>query len=167
MPFQNLTLENAIAQFDCVTSQLVLHPFNGEGDDVEKRREHVYKTATNVYLASSRLEEVLERDYKNISKVMENSDAKLAETYLANLNAAKAALTKIISWYSKLELKECVSLKKINPETDKEKYEKELEKLKKIQKERTGIANFRSILGIMGKVAKEIIRYHSYKEEKS
>jgi len=105
---QDISLEEALGQFDYAASQLVLHPLNGSTEDIEKRRVHILESATDANNASSRWIGVLERGY---DKAKLSKD--LVTRYLRDVDTCMMVLEKTIEWYSRIEIRES----EYNPES--------------------------------------------------
>ncbi len=100
----NITLEEALEQFDYATSQLVLHPLNEKKGDIRKRRAHILEAATDANNASSRLMVVLERGHQ-----MEKLTQNLANRYLRDIGNCMEVLSLTKDWYRRIEKREIAS----------------------------------------------------------
>ena len=143
-----ITLEEAINQFDYATSELVLHPFNGAGDNVDARRDHVVKAAQNSYITASRWYGVIEGNKRNGSDHL--PDRKIAQSYISHVRECVNVLTKkVLPWYSELEEKEKRELKEIDPTIDQEAYNSKKERVKSIKREKDIIRSYLPLFGMM------------------
>jgi len=143
-----ISLEEAIHQFDFATSELVLHPFNGSGEnDIDARRDHVFQAAQNSYLAASRWYGVIEREIRG---EQEESPRKNYKKYLEDISSCSQVLTnQVLPWYSRIEFEERRKLKGIQEEKDSEQYQAQDKKVKSIAREKALIQNYLTLMSMM------------------
>lgn len=142
---QDLTLEDALSQFDYATSQLVLHPFNGAGEDINQRRQHVSDASRDTYLAASRWYGILEKDHKKLGR---DFPPELAQRYLGDISESCNVMKyKIIPWYSRLVEKETSKLDQM--EISKKEYAEQKRNIGLIAREKALIENYISLLGVI------------------
>lgn len=161
MPLKhNLTLEDALAQFDAITARIVLHLLKGEVECQESRREHVYCAARDTYLAASIWQEALQKYHTSEEKL----DSKLARRFISDINSCQRALDQVVNWYSGIERTQTELVKEVDP-SHEERYSAESLKLKSIKTEKNHIINFQSLLTLTGSYASQILREYSRREE--
>lgn len=141
----NMTLEEALQQFDYATSQLVLHPFNGETEDTKIRRAHVLEAATDANNVSSRWIGVLEREHKE-----KELNPDLATRYQRDIATCMKILSTTKEWYSRIEKRERDS----NPES---------EEIERIKREKNIISSYIDLMRIRGGIIRSMVKeYKDY-----
>jgi hypothetical protein len=137
---KDISLEEALNQFDYATSKLVLHPFNEDSEDTYNRRKYILETATDANNASSRWIGVLEK--KNGEKKL---DVSLSMRYLRDTSTCMKKLMETKEWYARIESIEIES----NPKS----FE-----IERIKTEKNIIGNYIDLMGVRYENAREMIK---------
>ena len=126
---QNLTLEEALGQFEHATERLVLLP-RGK----ENIRNHVFDAATDATLASSRFIAIFEKDYKTYSNG-------IPSRFLQGMGRCLYVLEKMRNLYDLME----------------QQVQDEPKELKKLTREESIINNYASCMVLRSTYVRDLI----------